>query len=584
MGDRTQPVAATGAASDPWRGRLDIASRKRLAGWSWDAGHPADPVALQVVDNGELVARVLANRHRADLEKAGMGTGRCAFEVRFPAALSPHISHTIHVRRETDGLDVEGSPRVLAASSSFDDDVERGLTGVMESLLPGPALDRALAFMATHTDRLLQCRADGDAQRAERQAHRHFRRRWGPMLPPRDGDTDDPGGDDPGLRALVVDDLSPVAGRDAGSQAILSHMHVLQTLGYATSFVASMNSTPEGPVTDGPAVETLERLGITCYRTPYYASVEEVLRRQAQCFDLIYLHRISNASKYLALARQHCPRARILYSVADLHHLRFARQAEVEDRPELLARSRRLRLEECMAARSADAVLTHSSHEAALLQHAIPGVNVHVVPWAIPMRQVTAPLALRNGVAFIGGYAHGPNVDAARFLAEEIMPLVWQSDPWIMCYLVGSDMPESVRRLAGPGLRPVGQVADLAEVFDRVRLTVAPLRYGAGVKGKVLASLAAGVPCVMSPVAAEGIELSGALLECVGSTAADIAARIVRLHAETAAHDDAVKAGLQLIETWCCDAVVSDALKTAIESRNQRTWAAEQPRVTSDAG
>ena len=126
-------------------------------------------------------------------------------------------------------------------------------------------------------------------------------------------------------------------------------------------------------------------------------------------------------------------------------------------------------------------------------------------------------------------------------------------------------MPEAIKQLAHPGLEPLGQVADLAEIFDRVRLTVAPLRYGAGVKGKVLASLSAGIPCVMSPIAAEGISLSTCLRECVGVTADDLAAQIVRLHADTAAHHDAAHAGLQLIESAFRDAPVVSAMMVAIE-------------------
>ena len=99
------------------------------------------------------------------------------------------------------------------------------------------------------------------------------------------------------------------------------------------------------------------------------------------------------------------------------------------------------------------------------------------------------------------------------------MPLVRQTNPAITCLLVGADMPDPVRRLAGPGVEVVGRVGDLGEqVFDRVRLTVAPLRFGAGVKGKVLDSFAAGVPCVMSEVAAEGLVLSPVLRALVGET------------------------------------------------------------------
>ena len=362
----------------------------------------------------------------------------------------------------------------------------------------------------------------------------------------------------------MIDDQLPDANRDAGSLAVLSHMHALQGLGYAVSFAAAQGVPP-----DSWHAGVLEHQGITVCRAPYYASIEEVLRRQAHCFDVIYLHRVSSASAYLTLARQHHPRARIVYSVADLHHLRVARQAALEQRPELMAESRRLRLQECTAAWSADAVITHSTEEADLLRQAVSGANVHVVPWAMPPEPTTVPLPARRGVAFIGGFALMPNQDGARFLAETIMPLVWQTHPGIDAVLVGSAMPDAIKALARPGLTVLGAVPKLSEVFDRVRLTVAPLRYGAGVKGKVLSSFAAGIPCIMTPIAAEGIALPKPLQRLVADDAPAFAAAIIRLHAGRTPYRNAAAAGLALIETGFNTAQISESLQAAIDGRRQ---------------
>jgi glycosyltransferase involved in cell wall biosynthesis len=227
-----------------------------------------------------------------------------------------------------------------------------------------------------------------------------------------------------------------------------------------------------------------------------------------------------------------------------------------------------MRLAECTAAWSADAVITHSTTEAALLAQSVPDAHVVHVPWEIAPHASTVKFARRQGVAFIGNYAHGPNEDAARWLVEAVMPLVWQIDPTIPCRLVGSEMTEIVRRLAQPGVEIVGSVADLnAEVLAHTRLTVAPLRFGAGVKVKVLESFAFGVPCVMSALAADGLPLPPALQALVADDAEGLAQHICRLHAVEAAHRAAVKAGLALVREWgAADAVVS-GLQAAIEGR-----------------
>jgi glycosyltransferase involved in cell wall biosynthesis len=589
-----EPLAGATLAVHPSvaRGYLEEASLTQVRGWAWDPGRPDEPIEIEVLVGDEVVARLPANRYRADLEAAGIGDGRRGFEVAIPGALSPLARHAIVVRAAEGGVPLENAPTIIEPATQFDDGFAQAVANAVAAVDAPVEQDRVLDFLAAQMERVLQLRADAQSQRKSRQAHQLFCRRWGPGAA---APADDPGAvGDPGLRALVIDEEVPAVDRDAGSQAILSHMRALQALGYAVSFVAGQLFLPGGAPTETVAgIAALEREAIVCCRLPAYASVEEVLRRQAQCFDVIYLHRLSNAAKYLALARQYCPRARVVYSVADLHHLRLARQARVEERDDLLAESHRLRLVECMAALSADAVLTHSAHEADLLRRAVPGAAVHVVPWAVETRPGTPNDGpwddeRRNGVAFIANYGHEPNEDAARFLAEAIMPLVWRRDPAIACVLAGSRMPASIRRLARPGpqtaLLTLGHVPDLAAVFDRVRLTVAPLRYGAGVKGKVLASLAAGLPCVMTPIAAEGIALPAALSACVGASAAELAEAILRLHADRTARRAAARAGLSLIATDFAAPRVTAALKAAIEGRHRPPSPALAPSDRAVAG
>jgi hypothetical protein len=210
-----------------------------------------------------------------------------------------------------------------------------------------------------------------------------------------------------------------------------------------------------------------------------------------------------------------------------------------------MGESRRLRDRELLAVAMADRVFTHSPAVAALLRAEAPQSKVHVVPWSFPARPRAVPFRQRRGIAFIGGYRHSPNVDAAHWLIEAIMPLVWQQDPDIECLLVGSHMPDALRRIDRPGIVPIGYVPDLSTVFDRVRLTVAPLRYGAGIKGKVLQSLSASLPCVCTSLAAEG--LPAALQGCIGDTAADLAALCLRLHGDEGHNAAMAATGLQLV-------------------------------------
>jgi GT2 family glycosyltransferase/glycosyltransferase involved in cell wall biosynthesis len=343
-------------------------------------------------------------------------------------------------------------------------------------------------------------------------------------------------------RALFVDDSVPEPDKDAGSNAALQHIQSLQRLGYKVTFVPGDNMAKLDPYT-----LELQRLGVECLYHPFYFSIEEVFRKQPIPFDLVYLHRYSNASKYAGMVRQHFPRARVLYNVADLHFLRLKRQAKIDDDDALRARAEVIRRLELGAMSFVDCVIVHSTVEADLLRRAIPGIEVQMIPWTIEVRDLPSGTAPQPRIAFVGGYRHPPNVDAAKWAVQRLMPQLRASVPGIELLLVGSNMPAEVSALAAKDVIPLGYVPSLDSVFDRIRLTVAPLRYGAGLKGKVLDSLAAGVPCVMTSVAAEGLNLPNDLSSLVVDEPEQFVSRIEAICRDDAEYQRLRGAGMAYI-------------------------------------
>jgi glycosyltransferase involved in cell wall biosynthesis len=524
------------------RGSVDRASRQQIAGWAQDPARPDQPVSLLITVDGTLVARVLADRERADLRQAGIGQGRHGFDVVLHG-LSPVERHVVAVWREEDGAPLAGTPILFTPSGQFDPDFAAYCATLLAAPTDEAGLVERLAFLTDQAELLLRQRAARRARLTERSALRHVK--WQPTGPAETWPS----------RALVIDETMPATARDAGSNAVLSHMQALRRLGYEVDFVASDMAR------DGSA--TLQKAGIACCHAPWFGSVEDVLRRAPDGYDLVYLHRATIASRYLGLVRAHQPKARLVYNVADLHFLRYARQAAAEDRPELVTLARQFQATELRLAASADAVITHSTHEALLLRQHLPNANLHVVPWSVPSRDTCVPFAHRQGLAFIGHYGHPPNVDAAQWLITEIIPCLRRMLPSVTCLLAGSDMPDSLRR-AAPGIEVVGQVDLLSDIFDRVRLTIAPMAYGAGVKGKVLDSLAAGIPCVCTPVAAEGLDLPPALQSLVASDAAGLAHAIARLHEDEALNQACREAGLAYVEAMLSETRVDTRLRAAV--------------------
>ena len=155
--------------------------------------------------------------------------------------------------------------------------------------------------------------------------------------------------------------------------------------------------------------------------------------------------------------------------------------------------------------------------------------------------------AKRSGVAFVGGYRHDPNVDAVRWFLADVWPSVRRALPMADFFAIGADMPSELRRRDDDGFVAVGHVKDLTPWLERVRITVAPLRYGAGAKGKVVSSLARGVPCVATPIGAEGMEASGRGIVSADDAEA-FATAVVRLHNDEAEWERQSDAGLQWVE------------------------------------
>jgi hypothetical protein len=125
-------------------GHLDLVTRERISGWAMGA-NPSEPVALQILDNGRPIARVLSNMYRPDLEATGHGNGRYGFDIAIPGGLSPLTRHVIQVRREADGADLVGSPRMIEASDAFDAGLEQASGARARIGVPGGAIGRPAA-------------------------------------------------------------------------------------------------------------------------------------------------------------------------------------------------------------------------------------------------------------------------------------------------------------------------------------------------------------------------------------------------------------------------------------------------------
>jgi glycosyltransferase involved in cell wall biosynthesis len=342
-------------------------------------------------------------------------------------------------------------------------------------------------------------------------------------------------------RALFIDQMTPTPDRDAGSALVCGYMRILQGLGYEVTFAPAYRLDHAGRHTD-----ELRKSGIICICAPFVPDLASFIEQEAAGFDLVVFWRVVVASRYLGLVRQTAPNARIVFHTVDLHYLREQREARLDGSRETAVRAEQTRGDELAAIGDADCTILVSEHEAEVIASVMPNAQTRVIPLVVEIPGRLAPLEGRRDVVFIGGFSHQPNIDAVMFLVTEVWPRVHRALPSARLIVIGGDPPADIERLDDPekGVEIRGWVEDLTQTLRSCRLTVAPLRFGAGVKGKIVTSLAHGVPCVATPVAVEGMGLQPGRHVMVAEQASELADAVIELYGNAQLWQSLSEAGL----------------------------------------
>lgn len=370
---------------------------------------------------------------------------------------------------------------------------------------------------------------------------------------------------------LVVDHYIPQPDRDAGSRTMFAFLQRLLEAGCVVKF------WPDNLHYDPQYAPRLQAMGIeVLHGTRWLGGIGALVGACGDIFDAVLLSRPDVAEHHLAAIRAHS-RARVVYYGHDLHFRRMRTQAALlaDDaaRDALQRDAVSMEARERAIWRGVDAVLYPSADEAAAVRALEPGVDARAVtPYAYATFGSGTPLAQRSDILFVAGFAHPPNVDAARWLLEAIMPRVWATHPQARLALVGANPTADVLALAGDRVEVTGFVSDeaLTRRYRHARVAVVPLRYGAGVKSKVVEALQQGLPLVTTTVGAQG--LPGVEAACaVADDAGAIAGGIVRLLDDDAAWLGCSREGSAYASAhFSADAMRRDLLSAlAIDARTE---------------
>ena len=324
-------------------------------------------------------------------------------------------------------------------------------------------------------------------------------------------------------RVLVIDYATPMLGMDAGSHAALQEIKMMLALGFKVTFVPA-NLAPMGKYTS-----VLQNMGVEVLYVPFYYSLDDVLQRRLGEMDAVYITRYDVAQKSIDTIKE--ANKPVLFNNADLHFLREIRAALVKNDDEAMELALLTRDEELEVCKKVDAVLTYNTTEQAVISsHLAQESNMHITPWIVEPKDAGPEFKAREGIAFLGGYNHTPNIEAVEYMVQEVMPKLKAQRPDITFYVYGSKMPEHFNGFNSDNVNVKGFAETLDGVYHDHKIFIAPLLSGAGIKGKVLDALAYATPTILTDIAAEGTGLTNGINTLIANDADEWVEAIIKLY------------------------------------------------------
>jgi GT2 family glycosyltransferase len=305
-------------------------------------------------------------------------------------------------------------------------------------------------------------------------------------------------------RVVVFDERVPSPDRDAGSLRMLL---ILKSLGKWCHVTFVPFNRPQGIDYERALWQAgIETADATDYRT--------LLKNKNTSAAIV--SRPSMGSTFIHRIRRVNPGVRVVFDMVDTHFLRFQREYEISGAAAALAEAKRYRKLERQLAQVSDVVWCASLEDKEVMAREAPQSKIEVVPTIHELRDPGKAFEDRRDLLFIGNLAHRPNEDAVLFFLREIYPLVRKSLPTVRLDIIGDFASAAIKACDSEQVRILGYLPDVEPYLRNARVFIAPLRFGAGIKGKVGEAMAHGLPVVTTSIGAEGFGLTHELDVMIG--------------------------------------------------------------------
>lgn len=355
-----------------------------------------------------------------------------------------------------------------------------------------------------------------------------------------------------GSEIIVFDDRVPTPDRDAGSARIVNILKALARI--AKPVFVPLKPLPE-------SVQFLWSEGIETANIVDYVRLIKTRR-----FRVAILSRPEVANELLRSIRRIDSKIKIVFDMVDAHFIRLGREHEITGDNKLAIEARRSRDRELALARASDQVWCASEADKKAVSTAVPEERLVVVPTIHALQDRGKPREEREGLLFIGHLGHRPNSDAVNYFMREVYPLINQQLPTVLFYIVGSSVSAEIEAYNSTTVRVMGYVPDINPLLKSVRVFVAPLRFGAGVNGKIGEALSYGLPVVTTSIGAEGVGLTSGENAMIADDPQEFANSVLRVYRDIELWRRLSESGYRHIENHFTPLIVGQKIEDGLKA------------------
>ena len=349
-------------------------------------------------------------------------------------------------------------------------------------------------------------------------------------------------------KIFVIDDIVPKINKNAGYRCVFMYLNIFKEIGLKVTFLPNNFKKIE------PYTTILQEKGIeVLYGAWYKKNIRNWLKTKLKYFKFVYLQRPYIAKKYYDLIRPHFS-GKIFYFAHDLHYIRLFRQYKITHDKDKLKQSKILKKIEMEIFSKVDVIHVVGNYEFQILKtkfnkKIIRNIPLYIYDKLLP--NVEKDFSKRKDLIFVGGFLHSPNKDAVLWFAKYIYPKIVDRFQDMIWHIVGSNMPDKIKQLESNNIKIEGFLSDedLYSLYQKCRIAIVPLRFGAGVKGKIVEAAYNQIPIVTTSVGGEGLDNSfGAFI--MEDDAEKMSEIIIKLYLDYSKLKQMSDSGKKLIEKY----------------------------------